>query len=43
MATENKEKAKGEAIRTNKLASDLYVAEQNFNKGIQGRAEEGRA
>lgn len=24
-------KAKGEAIRTNKLASDLYVAEQNFN------------
>lgn len=24
-------KAKGEAIRTNKLASDLFVAEQNFN------------
>ena len=24
-------KAKGEAIRTNKLAADLYVAEQNFN------------
>lgn len=24
-------KVKGEAIRTNKLASDLYVAEQNFN------------
>lgn len=24
-------KAKGEAIRTNELASDLYVAEQNFN------------
>ncbi|MCI5679475.1 MAG: YlbF family regulator [Bacteroidales bacterium] len=26
-----KMKAKGEAIRTNKLASDLFVAEQNFN------------
>ncbi len=24
-------KTKGEAIRNNKLASDLYVAEQNFN------------
>ncbi len=24
-------KTKGELIRTNKLASDLYVAEQNFN------------
>ena len=24
-------KEKGEAIRTNKLASDLFVAEQNFN------------
>ena len=24
-------KVKGEAIRNNKLASDLYVAEQNFN------------
>ncbi len=24
-------KVKGEAIRTNKLASDLFVAEQNFN------------
>lgn len=24
-------KAKGEQIRTNKLASDLFVAEQNFN------------
>ena len=34
MATENKEKAKGEAIRTNKLASDLYVAEQNFNNFV---------
>lgn len=27
-------KAKGEAIRTNKLASDLYVAEQNFNNFV---------
>ena len=26
--------AKGEAIRTNKLASDLYVAEQNFNNFV---------
>ncbi len=26
-----KMKAKGEAIRTNKLASELFVAEQNFN------------
>ena len=30
----NKPKAKGEAIRTNKLASDLYVAEQNFNNFV---------
>ena len=27
-------KVKGEAIRTNKLASDLYVAEQNFNNFV---------
>ncbi len=27
-------KTKGETIRTNKLASDLYVAEQNFNSFI---------
>lgn len=29
-----KMKEMGEAIRTNKLASDLYVAEQNFNSFI---------
>lgn len=27
-------KTKGEQIRTNKLASDLYVAEQNFNNFV---------
>ena len=31
---EAKMNAKGEAIRTNKLASDLYVAEQNFNNFV---------
>ena len=30
-AFNEKMKTMGEAIRTNKLASDLYVAEQNFN------------
>ena len=30
-AYNEKMKEMGEAIRTNKLASDLYVAEQNFN------------